>query len=80
MEKESEKKALSKEDRLFLSQMKKCITFVDGHYVLPLPLRKQTGVSQESKVKVEPMKEDLRKKLPMPQIALIVRPKQLLIF
>ena len=59
VDKESEKKALSKADRLFLSQMKKCITFVDGH-VLPLPLRKQTDVFQESKVKVESKKEDLQ--------------------
>ena len=52
IEKESEKKALSKEDRMFLSEMREPIQFEDGHYVLPLPLRKQkaspTGKKTES--------------------------------
>ena len=39
IEKESEKKALSREDRIFLEEMKKTIKFSNGHYVLPLPIR-----------------------------------------
>ena len=39
VEKESEKKALSREDRWFVEKMKESIQFCQGHYVLPLPLR-----------------------------------------
>ena len=47
VEKESEKRSLSKEDRLFLQEMKESITFSEGHYVLPLPLRVQVDTSAE---------------------------------
>ena len=47
VEKESEKRGLSKEDRLFLGEMKQSITFSEGLYVLPLPLRVQVGASTE---------------------------------
>ena len=57
VEKESEKRSLSKEDRLFLSEMKESITFSEGHYVLPLPLRKQTEVPSDGSVKVGPKRE-----------------------
>ena len=39
MEKNSEKMALSAEDRLFLQIMKNNIRMIDGHYELPLPFR-----------------------------------------
>ena len=42
IEKDSEKRALSKEDRVFLNEMKREIEFSEGHYILPLPLRKET--------------------------------------
>ena len=41
IEKAGEKKALSKEDRLFLEEMKRSVRMKDGHYELPLPLRKK---------------------------------------
>ena len=43
IEKASEKKALSKEDRIFLEEMKRSIKTSAGHYVLPLPLRKKVS-------------------------------------
>ena len=39
VETDSEKKALSKEDRDFLATMKDNVRFSEGHYELPLPLR-----------------------------------------
>ena len=39
IETDSEKKALSKEDKTFLDMMKENIKFTEGHYELPLPLR-----------------------------------------
>ncbi len=54
IERESEKRALSKEDRMFLDEMKRSIDIDDGHYVLPLPLRKQTrNTSMNSETKVD---------------------------
>ena len=47
IEKDSEKKALSKEDNYFLDLMQERIKFSDGHYELPLPLR--TEASKEEK-------------------------------
>ena len=46
VEKHSEKKALSREDRWFLEKMEESIGYSQGHYVLPLPLRKQTAPKQ----------------------------------
>ena len=43
IEKESEKRTWSKEDRRFVEEMKRCITKSDGHYMLPLPLRKEVA-------------------------------------
>ena len=60
VEKKSEKRALSKEDHLFLDEMKKGIDFSEGHYVLPLPLRKKAGAPTEGRIKVEPVKEKLQ--------------------
>ena len=57
IEKASEKKALSKEDRLFLEEMKNSIRMSNGHYVLPLPLRKDICKPKESKKDAQPDKE-----------------------
>ena len=46
VEKDSEKKALSREDRWFLEKMEKSIGYSQGHYVLPLPLQKKTAPEQ----------------------------------
>ena len=43
VERDSEKKALSKEDVRFLKLMKDEIKFEDGHYEVPLPLRFSSG-------------------------------------
>ena len=43
IEKSSERKTFSREDRTFLDQMKREISFSEGHYVLPLPLRIQSN-------------------------------------
>ena len=42
VEKDSEKKAPSREDTWFLNKMQESIGYSQGHYVLPLPLRKKT--------------------------------------
>ena len=52
-EKASEKKTLSKEDRVFLEVMKNSISMLNGHYVLPLPLRKDTFKPQEKEERVQ---------------------------
>ena len=41
VERQSEKEAMSKEDKWFLDEMKKSVRFEGGHYVLPLPIREE---------------------------------------
>ena len=41
-ERQSEMTALSKEDREFMGMMKKNVVFKEGHYELPLPIKKDT--------------------------------------
>lgn len=48
IERQSEKTAMSKEDRKFLEIMKNNVHFNDGHYVLPLPLKTQKFKSRDS--------------------------------
>ena len=47
IERDSEKKAMSKEDNYFLKLMQEKIKFKEGHYELPLPLRTQSGDREE---------------------------------
>jgi len=48
IEKQSEDRAMSKEDRLFMKMMRENVTFKDGHYVLPLPIKREKAYMDES--------------------------------
>ena len=41
---------MSKEDHMFLAEMKRSVKILDGHYVLPLPFRKQISERNETKL------------------------------
>ena len=47
VERAGEEEALSKEDEKFLKMMKEHVSFKDGHYQLPLPVRSQTAATLE---------------------------------
>ena len=47
IEKESEKRTWLKEDRRFVDEMKQSVHMENGHYVLPLPLRKETTAVED---------------------------------
>ena len=53
VEPDSEKKALSKEDRDFLATMRDNVRFSEGHYELPLPLRVDEILVIDKKISAE---------------------------
>ena len=62
IERESEKKATSKEDNYFLELMQERVRFTKGHYELPLPLRIESSKMEgEGPTKQEKEIEDKRK-------------------
>ena len=63
VEKRSEMKALSREDRWFLDTMKNSIEFTHGHYVLPLPIRTQKTIPRDKEAPDDEKTESKKEKM-----------------
>ena len=53
VEKQGEDRAMSKEDRTFMQIMRDNVTFKDGHYVLPLPIRRDKEFEKSNEDDIE---------------------------